>query len=458
MTPASHDPTALFHIYRAATSLIAPLAYRKVAAKLADQGVPDQRQRERLGFATLPRPQTSPQSASAADTASTDKAAPLIWIHGASVGESMAGLNLVEKLTLRLPAAEFLLTSGTATSAQMLERRMPSHCRHQFAPLDSSAAVRRFLSHWRPDAALFVESELWPVTLQAARHAGVKLALVNARLSQSSIKRWASKPATASFMMQQFDLLLSQNAQMRDALIDLGADAAAVHPSGNLKAGSAPLPVDESLLTDLRDDLAGRPVWVASSTHRGEEETVLAAHKALLAENPQLCLVLAPRHPERADEISDLIRAAELTVAQRSRAEPLTSRTQIYLADTLGELGSWYALSPIVFLGGSLAPIGGHNPFEVAQAGAAVITGPGYTNFMETFPPLIDAGGAVEVTDSATLGAAVRHWLGDPHALDQARAAAADVVTRQAAALDGVVDLLIDRLSLGAADVARPEN
>ncbi|APG46417.1 3-deoxy-D-manno-octulosonic acid transferase [Phaeobacter porticola] len=438
----SSAPPLLFHLYRGVTALLAPFAFRKVAGKLAAHGVTPVRQRERLGYASQPRP--TPMS-------SDDSSAPLLWFHGASVGESLAALSLIDKLAPRLPRAEFLLTSGTASSAEMMAKRMPARCRHQFAPLDSSTAVQRFLRHWQPDAALFVESELWPVTLDAAKHAGVRLALVNARLSDRSVERWKSKPATAAFVMQKFDILLSQNPQMGQTLIELGADAARVHPSGNLKAGSAPLPVDKQALDDLRSALGTRPAWIASSTHQGEEETVIAAHKALLAEFPALCLLLAPRHPERAEEITTLIRKAGLSMARRSEGQPLTADTQIYLADTLGEVGTWYALSPIVFLGGSLAPIGGHNPFEVAQAGAAVITGPGYSNFAETFPPLIAAGGAVEVTDASTLAKAVQNWLQDPTALTKARAAAHDVVTTQAAALEGVVDLLIDHLALAPA-------
>ncbi|MEK0162976.1 3-deoxy-D-manno-octulosonic acid transferase [Phaeobacter sp. A36a-5a] len=435
-------PTLLFHLYRGATALLAPFAFRKVAGKLADHGVSPTRQRERLGYASQPRPTPSGPDG---------RPAPLLWLHGASVGESLAALSLIDKLAPRLPGAEFLLTSGTASSAEMMAKRMPANCRHQFAPLDATAPVDRFLRHWQPDAALFVESELWPVTLHAAEQAAVRLALVNARLSARSVARWKSKPATAAFVMQKFDLLLSQNPQMGESLIELGAAPDKVHPSGNLKAGSAPLPVDQAALDAVRAELGERPLWVASSTHRGEEETVIAAHKALLAEDPDICLLLAPRHPERAEDIIALIELAGLSVARRSAGQPLTADTQVYLADTLGEVGTWYALSPIVFLGGSLAPIGGHNPFEVAQAGAAVITGPGYSNFAETYPPLISAGGAVEVNDAKGLAGAVSHWMDDDAALNAARDAARGVVAAQAAALDGVVDLLIDNLALSPA-------
>ncbi|MBE1298011.1 MAG: 3-deoxy-D-manno-octulosonic acid transferase [Rhodobacteraceae bacterium] len=427
--------TALFQAYRAATALIAPFAYRKVAAKLAAQGITEVRQRERLGHASQPRPDLAP-------------GAPLIWFHGASVGESLAAITLINRLAERLPDARFLLTSGTATSAQMAEKRLPDRAIHRFAPLDATGPVSRFLAYWRPDAGIFVESELWPVTLAEARKAGTRLALVNARLSARSLDSWRKRAATAGFILSRFDLLLSQNEQMAQDLISLGADPARVLPGGNLKAGAAPLPVDQTALEPLRQAIEDRPVWIASSTHEGEEETVLKAHKTLLQRHPGLCLVLIPRHPERADEVSALIEAANLISARRSAGAALTPKTQVYLADTLGELGTFYALSPIVFLGGSFLPIGGHNPFEVASAGAAVITGPGTSNFAETFPPLIAAGGAIEVADAGELAEAVDTWLCDNDALAAARESAQSFNTEQARRLDGITDLLIERLRL----------
>ena len=198
----------------------------------------------------------------------------------------------------------------------------------------------------------------------------------------------------------------------------------------------------------MHSALSGRPLWIASSTHKGEEETVLAAHKSLLRDHPDLCLLLVPRHPERAEEIAAKIAQAGLNHARRSSGEALTSKTQVYLADTLGELGTWYAVSPIVFLGGSLLPIGGHNPFEVAQAGAAVLTGPGYSNFIETFPPMITSGGATEVHDTTELSRAVDLWLTQPAQLQSARDAARAYVDEQSGQLDVMVERLISSLGL----------
>lgn len=433
MTPTGGGPTLLYFMYRGATALLAPFAYRKVAAKLAAHGVSADRQRERLGHATLPRPNGQ-----------------LIWFHGASVGECLAALTLINRLGEHLPQAQFLLTSGTATAQQVVAKRMPARCCHQFAPLDAAGPVQRFLSHWRPTAGVFVESELWPVTLVSTRAAGAKLALVNARLSDRSVARWLKKAPTARFVLEQFSLFLTQNQHISDSLLELGARPDRVRAGGNLKAGADPLPVDGDALAEIRSALGPRPIWVASSTHIGEEQPVLTAHKALLKQHPDLCLVLVPRHPDRSDEVADLVGQAGMTCARRSKAEQPTAETQVYLADTMGELGTWYALSPIVFLGGSLEPIGGHNPFEVARAGAAVITGPGYHNFAETFPPMIAAKGAVEVHDADQLNSAVSHWLTQPEALQQAQQAAAEFATQQSVVLDGLIEILIDQLDLDA--------
>ncbi|WP_425046139.1 3-deoxy-D-manno-octulosonic acid transferase [Primorskyibacter sp. S87] len=432
MTASGGKPTALFKIYRGATAVIEPFAWRKVSRKLASFGVPEARQRERLGHATQPRPDGK-----------------LIWFHAASVGESLSVLTLITRLGERLSDAQFLITSGTATSAELIAKRLPPRTRHQFAPLDSAGPVDRFLSHWQPNAAIFVESELWPQMLVSARNAGAKLVLLNARLSQKSVDGWRKWPGTAHYILDQFDLFVTQNQQTAENLRAMGADPERIQPGTNLKAMSAPLPVDEDALKQIREALGSRPIWIASSTHDGEEETVLSAHKDLLARHKDLCLLLIPRHPERGDRVETLVSDAGLSCARRSRRELPNSKTQVYLADTLGETGTWYALCPLVFLGGSLKEIGGHNPFEPAQCGAAVITGPGYFNFAETFKPLIATGGAIEVTDAPGLAAAVARWLENADTFDKARKAAGACVAAQQSALDGVVETLCTRLDLG---------
>ena len=405
------SPTPLYHAYCAFTAIASPFVWRTVRGKLASAGVTPERQRERLGHATQPRPKGR-----------------LIWFHAASVGESLSVLTLIRRMGEALPDASFLITSGTPTSAELVAKRLPERTRHQFAPLDTGAAVGRFLKHWQPDAGIFVESEMWPRVLVEAKARGVALALLNARLSRKSLGGWKKFPKTARFILAQFSLFVTQNRDMAEALVAIGADPDLVRPGTNLKATSAPLPVDDETLSQIRGDLAGRRLWVASSTHAGEEETVLRAHRHLLSQFPDLLLLLIPRHPERGDEVAGLIEKAGLSHARRSVGQRIEQQTQVYLADTLGETGTWYALCPLVFLGGSLLEIGGHNPFEPAQSGAAVLTGPGYFNFSETFAPMIASGAVREIDDAETLANGIAHWLNDPAALQMARDAGFDNV------------------------------
>jgi 3-deoxy-D-manno-octulosonic-acid transferase len=421
----------MFHLYSAATRLALPLAYRGVARKLRAHGVDEARIRERLGHATLQAPD-----------------APLIWFHAASVGESLAVLTLIARLGERLPRHEFLITSGTATSAELIGKRMPPRSRHQFAPLDAPAPLARFLDHWRPVAAIFVESELWPLMLERTRASGARLALVNARLSPQSVRGWSKFPRTAAHVLDQFSLFLTQNATATEHLLSMGADRARVVTGINLKSTSAQLPVDHAALEGLRAALGARPAWIASSTHSGEEPTVLAAHKALLRRHPDLCCLLIPRHPDRGDEIARLIAEAGLSHARRSRGELPGPEHQVYLADTLGEMGTLYAAAPVVFLGGSLSDIGGHNPFEPADAGAAILTGPYVRNFAESFEPLLSLGAAQTVRDEGEIARAVGAFLDHPGRLEQAQEAARVFSTRRQAKLDDIVVALGDALAL----------
>ncbi|KIC10116.1 3-deoxy-D-manno-octulosonic acid transferase [Leisingera sp. ANG-M1] len=423
-TPA--QPTLLYSLYCGASKLLAPLAWRKVAAKLRDYGLPEDRVRERLGHASLPRP-----------------AGRLIWFHAASVGESLSVLTLIQRMGEQAPDAEFLITSGTPTSAELIAKRMPPRCRHQFPPLDTAAAVDRFLKHWQPDLGVFVESELWPQMLVRARKSGCPLALLNARLSDRSVEGWKKRPGTARYILDQFDLLVTQNQKTAANLQAMGAAPGRIRPGSNLKAASAPLPVDQTTLSKVRDDIGSRAIWIASSTHEGEEEIVLDAHKELLQRHPDLCLLLAPRHPERGDAVEALIKRAGLSCARRSKGVMPGTTTQVYLADTLGEVGTWYALSPLVFLGGSLREIGGHNPFEPMQAGAAVISGTGHYNFAETYAELTALGAAAEVHSTADIAAQVAKWLDQPQACKAARKAAGQFISRQSDQLDKTVDALL---------------
>lgn len=419
-------------LYGAAANLLGPVAYARVQRKLAAHGTDPARWRERMGHATLPRPEGR-----------------LIWFHAASVGESASVLPLVAQWGRAQPETEFLITSGTATSAEMLARRLPPRSRHQFAPLDTRPALRRFLRHWRPDAGVFVESELWPQMLRESAGAGVPLALVNARLSDRSARGWARAARTARHLLGHFRLIHCQDARTEANLRALGLDRARQGP--NLKALSGALPVDETARASLAGQIGDRPVWLAASTHPGEEEIVLDAHRRLLAHLPEALLILAPRHPERGPDLEVLIAERGFTGARRAIGAVPAPETQVYLADTLGEMGLWYALCPVTCLCGSFTAVGGHTPYEPAHAGSAILHGPLYANFAEIYPALDAAGAGEEVADGAALAVALSRLLGASGRLDAMRDAARGFVAGDAGALDTLTADLTAALGLEGA-------
>lgn len=410
-------PGRAFTIYAALTATLAPLIKAFVARRMRKAGVPPVRIAERFGAPTEGRP-----------------VGRLVWFHAASVGEALSILGLVREMGLRDPHLHFLITSISATSAKLVAERQPPRSLHQYAPLDTPGAVAAFLDHWRPDLAVFVESELWPRLIVETHAQGIPLALVNARLSERSFTRWQRLQGTACALLQRFAVIIAQTAQTEKRLLALGADAGRVHVSGDLKAASDRLPLDLEELDRLQTMIRDRPLWVAASTHAGEEEVVSDAYEDGL-------LILAPRHPERGAEVADILRAHGLTIAQRSKGEAITAETQVYLADTLGEMGLWYALAPVVFLGGSLVPIGGHNPFEPAQFSAAVLHGPHVPSFHETYAQMTQAGAAREVSDARSLKAALSD-LRDPDALK----AAQDAAHAFSKAREGIRNSVADRL------------
>ncbi|MGI3165902.1 3-deoxy-D-manno-octulosonic acid transferase [Pseudooceanicola sp. 200-1SW] len=420
--------TPFYRFYCGVATGLTPLVWRRVRAKLTAEGIAPERIRERLGQATLPRPE-----------------GPLIWFHAASVGESVSVLALVERMLAARPEAQALVTSGTGGAAKVLADRLPDRARHQFAPLDNARALRRFLAHWRPEAGIFVESELWPQMIVRARASGCRLALVNARMSKGSLRNWGRFGDTFRFLLDQFDLIRTQDRATLEGLMALGADPARVAQGPNLKAMIAPPPVDADALAQLRAALPG-PLWAAAATHAGEEDQVLEAHMAARAQIPGLRLLLIPRHPDRAPEILALIRARGLSVAQRSKGEA-PEGAEVYLADTYGEMGLWYALAPFAFLGGSFCDAGGHTPYEPACFGTPVLHGPHYANFAETYAAFDGAGAAVEVADAEALTAQVVRLLGDPAALAALGQAARALSDDQRGGLEAVAQELLSALA-----------
>ena len=356
----------------------------------------------------------------------------LLWLHAASVGETVSMLPVLESLR-DVPGVTVLVTTGTLTSARLLAQRCPGVL-HRFVPLDVPRWVARFLDHWRPDAAAFLESELWPNLLAACRARGVRLMLLNARLSARSQAGWARAPGFARRVIGSFDQVWAQSAADAARFQALGARG--VCAPGNLKLAAPPLPVDSVLLTQLQAQLGDRPRWLAASTHEGEEAIAAAVHAQLMAAHPGLLTIIVPRHPERGPAI-----AAQLNAARRSSGEPPPAEG-IWVADTLGELGLMYRLCPIVFMGKSLAGQGGQNPLEAARLGCAVAAGPHMANQAEAVAMMTEAGGLARVPDGVALAAWVDAMLRDParrramgDAAQQAASADADLPQRAAAAL-----------------------
>ena len=426
-------------------ALITPRSYRYaslLATPVVDVWLAHRRRRgkedrvrygERLGKPTLPRPEGR-----------------LVWMHAVSVGESLSLLPLVERLRETLPDVGVLITSGTVTSERLLRERIPDGVCHQFAPVDRPGAVRRFAQHWRPDLAVWVESELWPnLILETAAH-GVPMLLVNARMSERSTARWRRAPHLSRPLLAAFAGVLAQTEADAARFRGLGARNVAVR--GNLKNDAPPLPASTQDVVALRQAIGDRPFWVAASTHEGEEEVVGEAASALRRLFPDLLTILAPRHPERGASIAEMMERRGLVTARRSANGAIAPSTALYLVDTLGELGLVYRLADIAFVGGSLEPHGGHNPLEPARLDCAIVAGPHTENFAEAYAALEGADVLSRVRDAGALAGAV-HALLDDEAARVARAAAAHAATSGlGGAVEAALGLIRDHLPPSSRD------
>jgi len=375
-------------LYRSAARLAAPLIsvhLKRRAARGKEDGA---RLDERLGYARAVRP-----------------AGGLVWVHGASVGEALSALPLIAEI--ESAGARCLLTTGTVTSARLLARKYP-HILHRFAPVDTPGAVAGFLDAWRPDAALWMESELWPNLVRETAARGIPMALVNARLSATSARNWGAAGKSAASLLNAFALRLAQTETVRDRLVRLGADPETTVVTGDLKASRAPDTVDAEVLAALRTALAGRPIWLAASTHPGDEAAALDAHRALGIDG--LLTIIAPRHPERGREIAAMAEARGLSVTRRSEGAGPTG--DVYIADTLGELALWYALSPVALIGGGWGGFGGHNPLEAAPHGCAILSGDDVPSFAETYARLVAANAVRLLPGRSDLVSALRDAMG----------------------------------------------
>lgn len=409
--------TLFLKAYGAAGAAFAPFAPAYLRRRAARGKEDAARLGERMGRTGIARPDGT-----------------LIWLHGASVGETRVNLTLAAALAAARPDASLLITTHTLTGAETARRELPARAIHQFAPLDTPGAALRFLDHWRPDLAVFAESELWPNLIAAASARGVPLALVNARMSARSMMRWARRaPKSAAWLLSRFAWIGAADRLTAQGLTALaGREAPRI---GNLKLDAPPPGVDAAALADLRALTGARPVWCAASTHAGEEETVLEAHRTLCIAAPETLLILVPRHPDRGDDVEALVRDAGFSAARRSRGEAPGPDTEVYLADTLGEMGLFLRAALVTLLGGSLVRnIGGHNPAEPVGAGSALLTGPYTHNFADVFAELEAAGGAVVVDGEAALARGAGALLFDPGQRARMRAAAESVIAESGGA------------------------
>lgn len=370
---------------------------------------------------------------------SADKpAGPLVWFHAASVGESMAVIPLIERVDSLGIAT--VMTTGTVTSAAVVKTRLPARTFHQYVPLDLKPAVKRFLDHWRPDLAVFTESEIWPMTILELSARRVPQVLVNARMSDRSYERWNGAPALAEALFDNFAHVVAQSQLDADRFRELGARPVTV--SGNLKVDTEALPCDEAELAELKALIGERPTWIAASTHMGEEEVAARVHRTVAKRMPNLLTIVVPRHPDRGDDVERAIRAAGLTVARRSANEPLTERTNVYLGDTIGEMGLFLRLGAVSFIGRSMAAFGGQNPLEPAMTGTAILSGQHVHNFRDSYRNLLKAGGARLVRDEAMLAANVEFLLHNATERRRMIAAASETVRQMRGALERTVHTL----------------
>jgi 3-deoxy-D-manno-octulosonic-acid transferase len=398
----------LLTLYRTATRLSGPLIEAHLRRRVRRGKEDPERLGERLGQPGLARP-----------------AGRLVWLHAASVGESLAALPLIEALQAADPDRRILLTTGTVTSSTLMATRLPDGVIHQFVPVDRPSAWRRFLGHWQPALGLLIESEIWPNLVLEAEAFGLPLVLVNGRMSARSFARWRRAGAGGGALFARFALCLAKSPADGERFRALGIRD--VQEVGNLKQAAAPLPIDPEAREALDAAIGDRPVWLAASTHPGEELLLADCHRHLAAAFPDLLTVIVPRHPERGPGLAAEIRTMGLALARRAAGETPGRETAIYLADTLGELGLFFRLARIAFIGGSLIPHGGQNPLEAAKLGCPPVYGPHMANFEEIALALEAAGGARRVGDAGELAELLEGLLGEKKTLaafaDRARVA-----------------------------------
>ncbi|MDR1581131.1 MAG: 3-deoxy-D-manno-octulosonic acid transferase [Synergistaceae bacterium] len=411
----------MFAVYRALTFLAAPLARPLLSLRAArgHESADPARRAERLGIATLQRPE-----------------GPVFWFDAVSVGESNSAMPMIDFVLEEFPGASALVTTTNVTAARNMEAKLASpRAFHQFLPLDRGAYANRFLDHWRPSAGFFIDSDFWPNLLLSAHKRRIPLILLNGRISNRSYERWMRHRAAAACLMSTFAYALAKSDGDAKKLSDMGM--ASVDCVGNLKYGAPPLPCDAAKVTEIESAAGGRASWMASVTYRGEEEHILSAHRAIRDKFPGALLVIVPRHPERGGEVLELARSFGFTASLESSGDKISRRHGVYISDILGGLGPYYKYFDIVFIGCSLlGNMDGQNPMEAARLGAAILSGPYVDSFIETYDIMKRSGAVTMLPGPDALSEKVAYLLSQPGMRAEMKIKAKSTAEREAAVLD----------------------
>lgn len=413
--------TFAIRVYGRLTQMMGPLTPMWIERR-ARMGKEDpERLDERFGIASEPR-----------------RGGNQIWLHAASVGESIMLLPVIKKFLEHDPDVQIVVTSGTVTSADMLQDRLPPQAVHQYVPLDYPKAVNAFLDHWKPDLAIWAESEIWPNLIRQTKARGIPMALINARMSQKSIAGWERRgKKSAKALFGAFDVILAANNDTARGLSGLAERP--VEMSGNLKDAASPLPADPEKLKKLKSQIGRRPVWCAASTHPGEDEIMIRAHQEVLKTRKSALMILALRHPERSSDVKELLKDAGLSFVTRSTGREIKKDTQVLLYDTIGEMGLAYRLSKISFVCGSLIKgLAGHNPLEPARLDNAVLTGTHIASFADTYMPMFTFNAAKRVLLPDDIGPLVLELFSDKDRLKELQTNAKTYAESRDAVLDYV--------------------
>lgn len=409
-------------IYNSLIRVLYPLVIRSYIQKRIEIGKEDvKRFNERIGRPQKERPEGK-----------------LIWFHGASVGESVSMLPLINRLLESSPDVHVMVTTGTTTSADLMAKRLPERAFHQYIPIDNPSFTNRFVKYWQPDLVLWFESDFWPAMLSTIKKKNIPLILVNGRISNKSFKRWQQFDYISKELLSCFTFCLGQSEEDAYRLRVLGArDSTCL---GNLKFAGLPIPVDEAKKAEIMAQIGDRRLFCISSTHDNEEYQLGRYLPKLFADFPDLLVIIAPRHPQRGADVQNKLQELGLQTALRSAGQPITPQTQVYIADTIGELGIWYGICPIVFIGGSLIPHGGQNFMEPSRMKDAVIVGPYMHNFTEAMQRAQKANAIIQAADAAEVISNVHQLMESPDLLDAKRSLAYNWAAGEAKVLDGIVE------------------